>query len=438
MWTIKISKSTLKGIFLPVMFFLIIFNPPFLPVLSFTIIFTLIALIYCAVYNRNAISMVRNQQVKHWLKIFVVFYAYYFLVSCLSMIVGSWPTNPVVVFIGSIVDVVSLLFMTLFLCLSVYRTGGEFEDLTDLIISAGVIESVFGIAAFLSPTIKEILNNITIANSNSDVVVSATVNASFRNYGIASTLFDSFGFGMSIIALLALHKGMAGRVKHFVYFAMIAFAACINARTSMVLITSGSVIIVFAKSSRTMKAIIGKSLIIFGAIVVMIMVNAYLKGEQANAQWLVSGIDDIKALLTGQEKTGIFLILSKELYIPQDIMQIIFGTGLIPAQAILKTTDIGYIQNLWSFGVIGSLMLYAFFAYGLLKWARIIKKERPLSLAVLAVTFLFFMKLNLWGYGISTVVYMTLLMGRLSKMPQENGAVEVLCGENGMLSVHEI
>lgn len=192
-----------------------------------------------------------------------------------------------------------------------------FESIIDYIINAGVIETIFGIAAFFSPAIKSLLNGITIANSRSEKIVHAVGTATFRNYGIASTLFDSFGFGMSIMALLALYIALKGNPRYYVYFAMISFVASINARTSMVLIAVGSAKIVLGQSAKTAKAIAGKIVIILFAFLALSLIEQ----GSANAQWLSTGIDEIKALFTGRQTTGTFIAIFRDTYFPDDALQ---------------------------------------------------------------------------------------------------------------------
>lgn len=99
-------------------------------------------------------------------------------------------------------------------------------------------------------------------------------------------------------------------------------------------------------------------------------------------------------------------------------MQTFFGVGLTPAQAIRKTADMGYIQNFWMLGVIGFLMLYYFYINPIKLWGKYIRPERILALAIGAVMAAFLIKLNLFGYGISTVVIMTVFIGRLATLTE--------------------
>lgn len=276
-----------------------IFNTPFLPRFSFTIIFSVISLFYCLLHYGDTVHLINGTYQRRWFKQFVVFYIYYFAVSVVSSMAYSFYESPFLTFVGSVVGVISLFVVALFLCLFVFRKGEEFDSLTDYIINAGVTESIFGIAAFFSPVVKSLLNGITIANSRSEKIVHAVGTATFRNYGIASTLFDSFGFGMSIMALLALYKALKGKPRYYVYCAMISFVASINARTSMVLIAVGSAIIVIGQSAKTVKAIAGKIVIIFFAFLALSLISSYVEQGSENAQWLSIGIDEIKALFTG-------------------------------------------------------------------------------------------------------------------------------------------
>lgn len=410
---LRIKATSLRSLLLPIIFFLIYFNPPFMPRISFTIIFVVIGGLYCALNLRRSISILKSEAVRKWIVLFLVFYVYYFFVAIISSTVNSLPEDPITTFVGTIIDTVSLLVVSLFLCLISFRKDESFDDFTKYMVGAGVIESIFGIASFISPGVKLFLNRMTIANSRSEKIIHAVRTATFRNYGIASTLFDSFGFGMSIIALLALYKTLEGKTKYYVYFAMITFAACINARTSMVLIAVGSAILVLGKSARSFKVIAGKVLVILISVFALGAINGYIDQGGANALWLSGGIDEIKALLFEGQKTGIFISLFSELYIPPSALQIIFGIGLMPAQAIRRTTDVGYIQNLWQFGIIGSLLLYWFYLNPLRRWIKDNRKQKELAIAIGVVMFVFLIKLNLFGYGISSTVFISLFMARL-------------------------
>lgn len=426
MCKIALNSLSIRSILLSIMFFLIIFNPPFLPQFSFTIIFTMIAIIYCMIRYAETIRMIKGTYTRKWIRQFVFFYLYYFLISLFSYFTYSFYDNPLVYFVGSIVDIVSLFFISVFLCLVVFRRKEGFDSLIKYIINAGVIESFFGIFAFISPEIKNFLNGITIANSRSDKIVHAVGTATFRNYGIASTLFDSFGFGMSIMALLALYKALEGEKKYFASFVMIAFAASINARTSMVLIAVGAGIIILGKKAKTFKAAIGKFSVVLFAFIAVCIISNYLNQGGENAQWLSTGIDEIRSLIVGKQTTGTFAVLFREIYFPEDTIQIIFGVGLTPAQAISKTVDMGYDQNLWMFGIIGSLMLYYFYLKPIKIWYKTLKTEKILAVAICIVLFAFLIKINLFGYGISSVVIITIFMGRLITLDMLNNEESIV------------
>ena len=222
---------------------------------------------------------------------------------------------------------------------------------------------------------------------------------------------------MSIIALLALYKAVEGKPKYYLYFLMIAFTASINARTSMILIVVGTGIIILGKSSKTYKDKIGKLLIVFLGFFAVGLLGTYLSKGGANAEWLSNGIEEIKTLVIGRKTTGTFAVLLQEIVFPKNPFAFLFGVGLTPAQAAGKTVDMGYIQNLWMFGIVGSALLYAFYLKAIGLWWNNRKEERALALSIAVVIFVFFLKLNLFGYGISTVVLTTIFMGRLMTLP---------------------
>ena len=417
MWKIKCRSISLRKIVFPILFFLVIFNPPFLPRLSFTILFTLIALFYCILHQKFVIRLCSSFYLKQWMGILLAFFLYYFGISVFSELGNVFAVSPFRMFLVSLANIVPLFAVSFFLCMAVFGKSETYDCLVDYVIHAGLIESLFGIMAFVSPAVKSALNGIMIANSRSEKIRHAVNSASFRNYGIASTLFDSFGFAMSIMALLALYKAVEGKPKYYLYFLMIAFTASINARTSMILIVVGTGIIILGKRSRTYKDKVGKLFIVFLGVFAVGLLGTYLSKGGANAEWLSNGVEEIKTLVIGRKTTGTFAVLLQEIVFPENPIALLFGVGLTPAQAAGRTVDMGYIQNLWMFGIVGSVLLYAFYLKAIGLWWKKIKEERALALSVAVVIFVFFLKLNLFGYGISTVVLTTIFMGRLMTLP---------------------
>ena len=415
-------KINYKKIILAFFLFFVIFNPPIIRKISFTPIVLILSFIYVLFNNKLVSQIMALAPIRKWIKILFVFFLYYFVIIIVGFV--RYPTQIdqlVSGYISAIVYNIALIILSLCICVYSIRRSFEDSDLFDCFIWAGVIEAILSILSFVFPTIKILLNQMVVENSTSHTIV-ATMNnvSSFRNYGLASTLFDSFGLAMSILALIAFSQGLNNKKRiSFLFFLMMSFAACINARTSMVLISVGIVVILFVgrrlSVSEMVKRIPPVILLIVGIMCFVQVVNS----GSPTALWLRNGIEAIQSILYRGEAKGFFAIILKEISVPKDEFVFTFGSGLLPNQLGYSYMDMGYFQNWWKYGVVGSLMLYSFYCFPLLHWYR--KKERNsiVALMILMVLALYLLKLNIFGYGMGTVVVMPIMMYELvlSKSP---------------------
>lgn len=410
MWTIK--KVNIEVFLYSVIFFFVFFNPPFLPHFSFTIIFTLIAGVYCLFNFHKVLNFLNTKNIKEWICILITFYVFYLCFSFYSSFAYNFLTSPITIFFKSLLETTSLMVVTVFLCLIVFKKNRNIDFFFEIIIFAGLIESIFGILAFIKPEIKQFLNGLTIANTRSEKIASSVANAYFRNYGIASTLYDTFGFGMSIIALISFYKVLNGKIKYIIYFCMIAFVAVINSRTSIVLIGVGTILLFLTKRSKNKTVLICKCVSALIVIFSVIILGIYIGEDKGNSQWISKGLEEIRSLLGGKA-TGTFAILIYDVSFPEKISQIIFGIGLTSDYVIDRTMDVGYFNNIWLFGIIGSMVFYIYLFYPIAVLKNKRNKIKKLATPIEICMLLFLFKLNLFGYGINTVILTTLLMGIL-------------------------
>lgn len=416
MFKIRFDKKVKTKFFATIAFFLVVFNPPLIRGISFTPIAIAISFIYVIFHSRYASRIIYSKVVKKWMKILLMIFVYYAFGVAVNIVIRCDSAYEIISnYISTLIYNISIIFVSVAIVLVAYKNKYDMEDLFDCYIGAGVIEAFLGIASFLNPSIKAVLNNMVINNSTSEKVARSMNNvSSFRNYGLASTMFDSFGLGMSILALIALGIALY-RTKplYFFPFSIIAFTACINARTSMVLIGSGVIILLIMGSWSTAREIMGKIVGICIMTVALYLFAQMLKNGTATAKWISGGLNAIRSYAYNSEATGFFAIIKSEIVIPHDPFIFLFGSGLLPNQLGYKAVDMGYIQNIWKFGIIGSSMLYFYYILPLAMWYKKRVKESIIALVILVVLGIYLFKLNLFGYGIGSTVFMPIIMYKL-------------------------
>ena len=396
--------------------FLIVFNPPVLKRLSFTMVFSLLAVADLALHYGETCAMLR--ELRKPFRILLIAACYYFvLCAVLSLIDMDNAGRYFYYFADIFVMFVCQIALPLSIIRIARRCGYGPKDLGSFFLWMALAQGFLAVLCVVSPSIKYTLNETMSLNASSeDFGVVIWVNSYRRNYGFASTLFDIFGFTMSILSVMAFCRAYCTRSKiWYGFFAVSALTAFLNARTGIVLIGAGVVLCVLLANGRRLSGmdLAKKGLLAAALIVVSIFALRKLgSSESATASWMSSGIGEILALFRG-EKTGIFATMSNQfIFFPENVWQTIFGTGWTTVEAAGRSTDMGYIQSLWRYGIIGSVLNYGFWISLCVNAYRNRKDEedRMLVICLAALLFIYQIKLNTWGYSMAGTVFYPVLM----------------------------
>ncbi|MCI8416497.1 MAG: hypothetical protein HFI33_03145 [Lachnospiraceae bacterium] len=389
-----------------IIIFLIIFNPPIIKDISFTKLFLIIAFGTCIIKNCLFEKIFFNRIIFNWIKIILFFYAYYMLAMAVNMLIYSDHMWSILIYYISSAGQMGCLFI-----IGIYMTImgiqlklSETEILNSYVI-AGLWQAIMGIACFIFPPIKFFFNFLMASNSNSEKIAHYAMQT-HRNFGFANQLYDGFGITMSILAIIALVCAIKGKKKYYLYAAMIAFVAFINARSSIGFLAAG-VFVVFIYNKRIdTSEILGKVIIIVvGAILTGYLIQSVLTGSSESAVWISTGLEEIIGIFRGQRIGYFDTLINNFIFFPDTLLGNLIGTGATPMVMISKGTDVGYILNLWQYGIIGSAFIFFFYAYPIRKWGKKAKGSiANLPYAIGAMILVYMVKLNCFGYGQASVL----------------------------------
>ena len=278
------------------------------------------------------------------------------------------------------------------------------------IMAVASVQLVCVILAFVSPGIKTIFNNLTIRNSFSErysSILQRQWYASYRAYGLAENLFDGFGYVISLLIIIIFINGIDSKNTKITLLSLIMLVMpLLNARTGVVLCLVSMVYVLFQyfNPKKVLKYVAG---IVFVIVAVFILYN-YLPSGLKIA--LSDGVEQTILLLRGGEKTGVYgEILSNDVALPQNIL---WGAGLSPERAAgFKGIDSGYIQCLWRYGVIGTILFLGaymyIFIYTYLHSRS--KKEKTLTISIMIIFYIYCFKLFFFSsYANNFVLFMIL------------------------------
>lgn len=415
----KLKRESLNKIVYSIILFFWIFNPPVSRYISFTMLFLGISVMYVLFNIDQFWQVCRSYYVNRWLSAYAVFLLYYLFISALWCIENpEYLMDEIRRYISTVGSLLILFIISATITIYLAKRKMDYSDLIDLIINAGMTQAIIGVASFLSPPVKRIFNTLMIHNSRSEKVVSIIKNAPFRNYGYASMLYDGFGLAMALIAIFALSRVLQGRKRYIIAFAMISFAGLINARSSFYLVIAGSAAMMFYIRKFEKRSIIIRKIILIQFMVVLgiFLILYMIRSGSENAVWFTKGIESIVGALQGKENNeGYMAGLSNMTFLPDSTRVFFFGTGLPTDILIGVVSDVGYVQNIFMYGIIGSALLYFTLLYALTKWKKMCKEEeKAIAMGIGIILALFLVKLNILGYGIGSVTYLPVLTFCLS------------------------
>ena len=204
------------------------------------------------------------------------------------------------------------------------------------------------------------------------VVMGETISL-FRGFGIASSYLAWFPYSLALIyALVLFNNEIRSRYRLFLFFLCILILIAVNARVAFVpLIIS---ILSYLVLSRNLQII--KSFVFYSILITLLLIGlSYIDfGDETTArvQFLRSWIFEEGFLSIGSSQGNATLGDLSNYF---DIVDFLFGRGalLVPERADLYT-DVGYLQTLFTGGILLLVQLLSLFSMLIWKLAKNIEK----------------------------------------------------------------
>lgn len=417
--TYKLIKAE---IILSIYLFLLIFNPPIYKGFSFTKTFALLAIMYLIMYYKKTRMIIKRLNINRIIPIFLISVFYYLIVILINLMMSL--NAPISSYFLSLFEYVFYYFVLLIVILSInlfcVNNNLKTDDLMFCFIIAGIIQTVIVLACYTIPSIRTFFLNLIINNSNSERI-SSTVYSNFnrRNYGWASSLYDIFGYSSAILVILAFVTGLYKKFRYVIFAFIMISMPLFNSRTGLFLVIIGIIyaFMVYLKttvyrftSNKFFKVVLALILVVCAYSVIQWKI---LSDGSDSSNWIISGIEETILFFSGHGTTsgGYYdAIINNSLFFPS-LFKSIFGTGVTPMISMGKNTDVGYVQNIWKFGIVGSIVIY-YLNYKIFKFAYRYSKSslgKTISIIMAIMFFIYLIKLNPLGYTQAAVITFPIL-----------------------------
>lgn len=414
-----IKRESIECCFWSFYCFLVVFSPPFLPYMN-----AIVAIIsFCVVlfnYRKIGQYVITKSKMLYWIfSLFITFC----LVFCVSLPISIIFFNDTVS-IGhyqSIINRYGLLVLVVFSCGTLllswmHKRNRDIYFLLRILIYAGVIEGCCSICALLFPSVKSFfIQQMDFSNSSRDAWFVAV-----RAYGFANTLVDTFGYGIAILSGISFYYGIIRKQFIFIIYSCItAISALLNARTGVVILCGGIFLlllfILYKKRSKFFRICFSLLTIIFSCTILFIFLKI---NYPSTAEWIEDGLSGLINMVIEQDiasgSSGLQTLFSEQFWnVPADV-RIFFGTGhsLFLADGYLQS-DVGYINEIWIYGLIGIAVSFGFILYLGISCYRNTKDVllQVIVLYLVAAFFVFNIKASAYGGNPGAISTLMILFG---------------------------
>lgn len=387
---------------------MIIYNPPVYAGVSFSVLAVLLSFFLLFKEKNIFVSLIRIKPIHNLLILFTVFFTYYLFISIENYLISS-NKNILTNLTENIVSFTSFFLVGFSVVVWAISKKITFNKLCKLYIEAGLLQTIIVIACLISPAIKSFFNALTVENSNSAKITRGfEFEAAYRNFGFASTLYDIFGFAMAILGVMAYCQALKGKKLFYIVSMAFAIAAGVNARSAFIIYLVGIILIILSPKGKVrldwlIRVVIYLTIGIIGIYYLFAWIVSDTSSEQLI--WLASAITESQSF-SGGESEGYYDALINNFIVFPEGLSLIFGTGMPPHLAINHNSDVGYIQNIWQYGIIGSALLYAFYINMFRMAIRRVNWPDSIMLrTILIMIGIYLVKLTCFGYSQASLIF---------------------------------
>lgn len=379
-------------------FFFAIFMPDIMPISTrILLLMAQFLLILWAVVSTKRFRI--SKRILKILIAFAPFLIYFAYAQCLRVFFDKAQAS---IYLSASIETVKPLvyifiqtFATIALCKK-FRV--DLHRCIRLMIYAAVLQLLCVLLSLAVPSVRETFLNLTIRYSKSDrmmMVTQKAMNTDKRGYGFANNLFDSLGYIISMLITLTFLEGFASGKKRFILLSVVMLIIpAVNTRTGLILSFLGFfVVFCFYFDFRR----IGSYLLGAAGVALLCLCAYSFLIPKTTQEFIEGGISDTTELIQNQNSSGVYQqILQADIVFPSNML---LGSGASPENLEhYRGIDSGYIQFLWRFGIIGSLLLLGgeFFLFCVAWRCTKSRQAKCILVAFSAIILMYLFKLYSW------------------------------------------
>lgn len=391
--------------------FFLLFAPPVIPKINTGLIAAcVVAVVLLIKYKKETIQTIKDIKMGYFALILVLFFLYVLIITGVNFLQGEHVqiSHYVTLWYRYFLIFPILMISSLFICIKCKKNNYKLYDLVMCYVYAALIQFVLVFLSLNIPALKAFFVSVMYKNTG-DFYFGIPWVMERRGFGFSNSFVDTFGFGMGLIASLPLFFIKKDRTYILYLVPCLILISFVNARTGLVVALIGLICSIPHVFNVVREAKIKVCVTIFFSIVLLCcFVGIVYIQSPKTISWVAGdfasflNIDNAEEITTDQTATVVennttedsanvpesttneedttkvseetttdsssqyhttdVLFSSRFWNLPTGL-SLFFGTGhSIYGADGYPNSDVGYVNDLWIGGIVGTLILYfAFF-----------------------------------------------------------------------------
>ncbi|MBB3110558.1 hypothetical protein FHS18_002625 [Paenibacillus phyllosphaerae] len=334
--------------------FLIIYFPPLVGINTLHIVGVLswIGIIH---YNKNIQTTLKINKVISLFNYIALFMVYLLFIA----VFNSTSSSIVSRMLFWAIDVIPACILISHICL---KKKYQLIDMLKLLLIVGNIQGLIALITFIFPPVQSLIIERMVSLGFRDIFLQL---AEHRMYGWSSSLTFSTPIAQGMFAVIAVYLSINKSMKYLLFTPLLLFSAVINARSSLVIILIG-LLLIFLVALKLRKIKSFYRLFIIGAIttvLVLVMFQIIKTSAPQTYEWIVEGGQEITYFLRGDNVGYFTYVTDSTKYTMPTGTGFWFGEGVsnISEYHSSLQSDVGWTNDMWLGGLFYSVLIGLFF-----------------------------------------------------------------------------
>lgn len=398
--------------------FLVIFAPPLVPKINSMIVVAFLSFLYMIIYLKHDFLEILKLK---FIKTFILLYGL-FVFYLLFIIIINFYSLEEVILVSYRFLLICPIFLTciIFIILYIKKNDYSLEFVISAICKAGLIQLIITLLCLFFPSFKTLLIEFQYFITGNELLIREGV-VQNRFNGFSESLLDSFGFGTGIIAILPIYLSYKLKnPKYYIVSFILVLVPFFNARSGLVIyfiLFLFSILTLLNTRDLELKKKFLKVYIIISIFFVISLillyflfpnyVNSMTKDFASIINFFIDGTLNAPGLDTASN-----LFSNRFWTFSNSLVEIIFGTGhTVFGNGFVIQSDVGYVNDVWLFGIVGSILLYISFIY---LGSYVLKNSQEslykiLTIGLIVSLFVFQIKGRAFMYSVGTSTILIIL-----------------------------